>query len=129
MLNGVIQQPGTVIPIPASTNTFTVPTNAVPFKSNVRNARSHIGYVGVQDALRPDLTATVKVGARYTDNYNDPSQASDVAPYADLKVNYSYLPGSSLEGGFTYDYSATDRLNTDVSGQIAQYQEAATVYA
>jgi len=100
-----------------------------PFKSDVRNARSHYGYLGVEDTLRPDLTGTASVGARYTDNYNDPSHANEVSPYANLSLSYAYLPGSSLEGGFTYDYSSTDRLNPSASGQLAQYSQSAVVHA
>src|SRR5260370_40162587 len=37
----------------------------VPYKSDVRNTRSHYGYLGVEDTLRPDLTGTVSVVARY----------------------------------------------------------------
>jgi hypothetical protein len=101
----------------------------VPYKSDVRNARSHYGYLGVEDTLRPDLTGTASVGARYTDSYNDPSHNNNVSPYANLSLSYAYLPGSSLEGGFTYDYSATDRLDPSASGQLAQYSQSAVVHA
>ena len=48
-------------------------------RSDARNNRSHFGYVGIEHAFSPDLSATARVGAQYVDFYN--GDESSVTPY------------------------------------------------
>ena len=41
----------------------------------------HYGYAGIDQTFRPDLTGSLRVGARYTDYYNDPAVSGSVSPY------------------------------------------------
>jgi hypothetical protein len=76
--------------------------------SDSRNTRSHYLYAGVDHNFRPDLTASVRAGASYTDFFNDPNQSSEWSPYALLNLRYTYAQDSYLEAGFSYDRAATD---------------------
>lgn len=97
--------------------------------SDSRNARSHYGYVGLDHNFRPDLTGSVRIGARYTDYYNNPASQNDTSPYAMASFRYTYLPESYLEGGFSYDYSATSIFSVDpVNGNLTLNAQSATVY-
>jgi hypothetical protein len=62
--------------------------------SEVRNSRSHYGYVGVDHNFRPDLMGSIRVGAQFIDFYNDPTTSSDVSPYAQASLRYAYRPMS-----------------------------------
>ncbi len=53
---------------------------------------------------------------RFTDFYNDPSDANGASPYVRLSVRYLYTPESYVEAGFTYDRSATDLVGYDGNG-------------
>ena len=99
-----------------------------PQFSDVRNNRSHYGYVGADHSFRPDLTASARVGVRYTDYFNDPSGDTDLGPYARLSMRYHYLPDSYVEGGFTYDLSATDLIGFNGQG-FTRSSETANLFA
>jgi hypothetical protein len=76
--------------------------------SDVRNAMSHTGYIGLDHTLSQSLTASVRAGAQYSDYYNDDEADSEVSPYVKASLRYAYAEESFLEGGVTYDRSATD---------------------
>ena len=100
------------------------------YYSSSRNCRSYYGYVGVQRSMLANLSFTAKGGVQYTDNYNDPSGATALNPYADLSLIYTYLPGCYAELGFTQMQNATDQVSPDPSnGSIAMSTESSTVYA
>jgi predicted porin len=82
-------------------------------KSDSRNDRSQYGYFGVDHTFRPDLTGSVRVGARYNDYYNDPTSASAPSPYAMATLRFAYMPESYLETGLSYDRSTTDLFSID----------------
>ena len=67
--------------------------------SDTRNARSYYGYVGLDHNFRPDLTGSIRAGARYTDYYDDPASQSEASPYAMASLKYTYLPESYLQLG------------------------------
>ncbi|MGA2661611.1 MAG: outer membrane beta-barrel protein [Verrucomicrobiota bacterium] len=81
--------------------------------SNSRNNRGHYGYVGIDETFRPDLTGSVRVGARYTDYYNDPTASDNVSPFVQLSLRWRYGAGSYVEAGFTHD-----RVPTDLVGGV-----------
>ncbi|MGD0086890.1 MAG: outer membrane beta-barrel protein [Verrucomicrobiota bacterium] len=107
------------------------------YYSDDRDNRSYFGYVGIQHNLLPNLNVTAKVGAQYTEDYNDPLSSPSVSPYAVLSVIYTYSPGSYAEVGLNQQRNATDvigLLNSTVStnspgfGKITQDQESTYVY-
>ncbi len=105
------------------------PITSAIYYSSSRNSRSYYGYVGVQRSMLANLSFTAKGGVQYTDNYNDPSGATALNPYADLSLIYTYLPGSYAELGFTQMQNATDQVSPDPSnGSIAMSTESSTVY-
>lgn len=78
--------------------------------SDVRNTRGHTGYIGVNHVFMPDLQGTVKVGATYSESYNDPHDNTTVSPYVELSLSYTYLPESYFQLGFSHDRNANDRV-------------------
>jgi hypothetical protein len=100
-----------------------------PVMSNERNAESHYGYIGLDHNFRPDLTASIRGGARYTDYVNDPASQNGVGPYAMASLKYTYMPESTFEFGGSYDYSPSSRFSTDNSGNLTLNAQSATVYA
>lgn len=76
--------------------------------SDYRNSRSYIGYAGVNHNFNSQLTATAQVGAQSYDAYNDPAVSSDVTPWANASITYTYQPQSTATVGFTYMRSASD---------------------
>lgn len=99
-----------------------------PFYSDVRNVRSQYGYVGVDHNFRPDFSASLRAGIRYSDFYNDPNDTTDTSPYVKFSLRYHYLPDSFVEGGFSYDIAATD-LTGFVGDSFTYAANTATVYA
>lgn len=76
--------------------------------SDMRNNRGHYFYAGVDQTFSPDLSGSLRAGARYTDFYNDPNNTSSWTPYMQASLKYFYRTASSVEVGFTYDRSASD---------------------
>jgi len=113
------------------TGPFLLPNGSLfVYHSSDRDSLTHYGYLGIQQAFTPNLNATVRGGASYTDVYGDPLNATTSwAPYADLSLSYTYMPGSYAQVGFTHDISATDQIARNITdGQIAQYAENSVVY-
>ena len=101
----------------------------VNYYSSSRNNRAHYGYVGAEHQFSPNLSATARAGASYTDVYNDPvSSSASVAPYVDINATYTFTPGSYVQAGFTQDQNATDVVAPDASGQLTQYQKSSVFY-
>lgn len=87
-------------------------------------------YVGLDHNFRPDLTGSIRLGGIYTQYPNNPAGQSDLNPYAQLSLHYTYLPESSFEVGFSYDYSPTSEFSVDPNnGNLTLNAQAATVYA
>ncbi len=72
-------------------------------ESSDKNNRSHYIYAGVTQVFSPDLTGSVRAGARIIDFYN--ADRDDVSPYVRASLKYVYAPESSLEAGGSYDIS------------------------
>jgi hypothetical protein len=105
------------------------PATGGKIMSDERNARMHYGYVGLDHNFRPDLTGSVRVGGYYSDYYNDPNSQNSGSPYAMLSLQYTYLPESFVQFGFTYDYSTSDAFAPDKDGNLTLNAESASVYA
>jgi Uncharacterized protein conserved in bacteria (DUF2320). len=70
-------------------------------KSDVRNSRSHYGYVGVNHTFTPELSGSIRGGIQYIDFYNEEGNADGVSPYVQAVLNYFYAPESFVRVGFT----------------------------
>jgi len=100
------------------------------YNSDTRDGISYFAYVGLVRSLLPNLSFSGKVGAQYTDSYNDPAHTTSLSPYGDLSLTWTYLPGSYAQVGFTESQNATDQAGYDGSnGQIAIYTQSSTAYA
>ena len=97
--------------------------------SDDRNARSYYGYVGLDHNFRPDLTGSVRAGARYTDYYNDPASQNQASPYAMASLKYTYLPESYLQFGGSYDYSPSSVSPcSNSTGEINVSAQSGTIF-
>jgi hypothetical protein len=104
-------------------------SNPFVYHSSDRDSDTHYVYLGLEEDFNPNLSAMVRAGGLYTDNYADPLfPSTSFAPYADLSLTYTYLPGSYLQFGFTHDINSTDQVAPDNAGQITQYAESSVVY-
>jgi len=83
------------------------PTRNSFAKSDFRNARSYYGYAGLDHNFRPDLTGSFRAGGRYTEYYHNPAGQDTASPYVMANLQYIYAPGSHIQVGASYDYSAT----------------------
>ncbi len=81
--------------------------------SDVRNANSYYAYVGVDHTFRPDLSGSLRAGARYNQYYNNPYQQNAPVPYLLGSIRWTYGAQSYLEGGLSYDSSATSSFSVD----------------
>jgi hypothetical protein len=109
-----------------------VPNTTVFSKS--RDNRSHTGYLGADIDLLANLRFEGQAGVQYFDYYNSAtataSAETEVDPYADISLTYTYLPGSYLQLGFTEKQNATDvaALSLNGNGQVTQGEQTSTVY-
>ena len=92
---------------------------------SIRDNTSHYFYVGAEHAFSSQFNGTIRVGAEYTswDNLH----TSAWGPYVDLRGTYTYLPGSSVQFGFTHNRNATDVVGSDATG-ITTDQESSTLF-
>lgn len=87
-------------------------------ESKMRNVRMHYGYAGLTQNFRPDLSGSIRLGARYNDYYNNPANQNDWSPYGTLSLQYTYLPESYVQFGASYDYSSTYTFAVDNAGDL-----------
>lgn len=101
--------------------------------SRARDYREHTGYLGLEHNFLPNLTGSLRVGASYSDYYNDPTAKGSYTPYVNMTLRYTYSPQSYVEAGFSYDRNATDVVGLLGAGtglaQITLDAESAVVYA
>lgn len=101
---------------------------AVGYTSSSRDTRSHYGYVGVQHSFLDNLKGTLDVGAQYTEDYNDSKAPTQVNPYANASLVYTYAAGSYAEIGLTHTRNATDIAAVTSGGSLTLDQESTLVY-
>jgi len=101
------------------------------YLSDSRDNINHYGYVGLQHNFLPNLVGSMRVGVQYYESINDPlKNTSDLSPYADLSLIYTYLPGCNAEVGFTESRNATDVVSVNTVDQsLTQDQLSSTLYA
>jgi len=90
-----------------------------------KNNRSHYFYLGLRREFSRQLSTTARVGAQFTDYYN--ANESSWSPYVDLKADYTYLPGSTLQVGVNVQRGAAD--TGVVGGELTLDTLAAVFYA
>jgi hypothetical protein len=100
----------------------------------IRDNYSHYAYIGVDQGITPELNASVRVGAQYTD-YHESDQLgglndSEWGPYADANATWTYLPGSYVQLGVRHQRSSTDIAYLPFSAATTPTQDAeyTTVY-
>jgi hypothetical protein len=96
--------------------------------SDQRNVRTHTLYAGLNHEFNPGLSGSVRAGAQYADYYEMPDSDGEYSPYAEASLRWTYAEESFLEGGFTYDLSATDLVG-DNGTSFTTDSEAAVLYA
>jgi hypothetical protein len=99
-----------------------------PYHSSDRNDVTHTGYLGLSQTFSPDLSAVIKVGASYVDDYANPFPTTSWSPYVDLSASYTYLPGDYVQLGFTHETGASDQVSPDSAGRITEFSESSVVY-
>ena len=99
--------------------------------SDNRDLREHTIYVGATHTFRPDLTASAAVGGSYIDPYKDITSAgTDIAPYADVSLNWTYSQSSYVQASLKHDINATDVAGSSPSqGKITLDAESTTFRA
>jgi hypothetical protein len=102
--------------------------NGEVIKSDDRNLRSHAIYAGADHNFRPDLTGSLRAGARFTDYYNDDNIDNDTSPYVQASMRWRYVPDSYFEVGYSYDLTATDVVGAGNNDFVVD-AEAHVVYA
>lgn len=102
------------------------------FNSSSLDSYSHLVYVGGTYAATENLSATVEAGFQYTDNNDLPSgdsqSQSQVQPYAQVAVTYTYLPGDYVQAGFTQSENSSDTPDPGSNGSLTTYQESSVLY-
>jgi hypothetical protein len=96
--------------------------------SNDRNSESHYFYVGADHTFLPTLIGSARAGARFIEYPNDSNSGSQVGPYVNLSLSYTYAPESYVTAGFSYDLNATDAFSVQ-GDSITQNEESAVFYA
>ncbi len=114
---------------PIAITPVTTPSFNGIYHSQDRDSLTHYGYAGIQHQFTANLGGQARAGVSYTDNYNDPlNKNTSWAPYADVSLTYTYLPGSYAQVGFTQDISATDQVQPDAAGNMTQYAQSSVGY-
>ena len=82
-------------------------------KSESRDLREHRFYVGVDHTFPRNMSASVRVGARYAEYYKDPAGNGDGwGPFAQGSLQWNYAPESNVQLGVRHDLSSTDIAGT-----------------
>lgn len=93
--------------------------------NDVRNVNSHYLFAGVEHTFNPQLQADARVGAMINDYPNADQvpgwDTSSVTPWGDLRLTWTYNPGSYLSFGVVHTVNQTD--------VVAQNQESTAVFA
>jgi len=91
---------------------ITVPGDPNVESPDVRNVNSHYLFAGVEHAFSPQLQLDARLGAQLNDfpNAGDVPgwDESSVTPWGDLRLTWTYNPGSYLSGGVVHTLNQTD---------------------
>jgi hypothetical protein len=89
-----------------------------PLFSDQRNNRSHIGYAGVDHVFNPNLKGSLRLGAQYATFPNDPQDTTQLSPYGNGNLSYTYRPKSHMDIGFSVGQNATDVTGTSAANFV-----------
>jgi hypothetical protein len=97
-----------------------------------RDSRAHIIYVGADQNFTKDLILSFRGGVQFTEYYNAPSSEpndGNTSPWGNISLTYNYLPGSSVQVGFTHARNQTDVVTPNTAnGSITSDQETSLIY-
>jgi hypothetical protein len=111
-----------LVPNPGTAQSFV-------YHSSDRDSITHYAYVGIEHEFTASLSGSLRGGVSDTDSYADPlNPSTSLAPYADVSLTYTYMPGSYVQLGFTQDVNATDQVTPDSSGNITQFAQSSVIY-
>lgn len=99
---------------------------------NIRDNRSHYGYIGVDQGFAHNFSFSARVGVQYTEYFNSPAgnRNDDVSPYADVNGTWAYAEGSSIVFGARHARNQTDVVApASTSKNFTLDQEQTTLYA
>ena len=120
----------TLFPATTVTDNSTIPPTIRTFKAvkaEDRNNFSQSIYVGGEHDFSSDLSLGLKVGANFNNYYN--AGQTDLSPFVDLALSWSYLPGNLIKIGLKQAHNSTDVISPrDSSGEITIDQYTTTVY-
>ncbi len=86
---------------------------------NIRDERSHYAFVGVDQFFNPQLSASIRVGAQFTDYNNLHVGSTDtISPYVDASLTWNFAEGSAFQVGVRNQRSATDVVGTDAASPV-----------
>jgi hypothetical protein len=98
-----------------------------PVSASTRDNRSHFAFIGVDQNFNSQLNASARVGVQAVEFVN--LNISDVGPYADATLTYTYAPGSYLQGGVRHQRNATDvTAFSGTANNLTTDQESTAVY-
>lgn len=106
---------------------FDPATGFVVFRSDSRNSRSHYGYLGADHSFRPDLTGSVRIGARYTEYPNEPGNSTDIGPSVSANLVYTYMLESTAQIGISHDINTSDLFSAQ-GNSITTDAESTVIY-
>ena len=106
---------------------FFDPFTGAKVTSDDKDSYNHYMYVGADYKLSTQLSAAARVGAQYTD-YRNIDGHNDWSPYVDASLTYTYLPGSTVQGGVRHSRIATDQSTAISAQDFTLDQEATTFY-
>lgn len=105
------------------------PISGKIYNSDSRNSRSEAIYVGTTRSFTPNLVLSGRVGAQYSDYYNDARQGSQWNPYGHSALTYTYQPGCFAEIGVTETMNSTDEVSvSSKNGSITVSQQSTIIY-
>jgi hypothetical protein len=97
------------------------------FNPDIRNRRLHTVYVGADHNFNSQLNGSARVGAQIVEHYN--VDTTDVGPFADANLTYTYLPGSYLQAGVRHAHNQTDAFSFSGANDVTTSQQSTAVYA
>ena len=95
--------------------------------SDARDSTSHYIYAGADHSFDPQLNGSFRAGAQITE-YDNVSSDTQVIPYADASLTWTYNPGSYVRMGVRHTRMATD-IGFITASTPTLDQEATTAYA
>lgn len=102
---------------------FVDPTTGVATPSALRNSRSHFFLAGVDQTFTETLLGSVRVGGQYFDYYR--LDHTQVSPYADASVTWTYKEGCNLQGGVKHLHNATDEVGVTPNNPVLDAESTA----